>query len=689
MKRYQFSTALVVFLAGSANAAEFRSLFDGTSLHGWKALDMSYWSVRDGAITGQSTAEHPCRSNQFIVWQGGEVADFELKLKFRATGNGGNSGVQFRSVIRPDGLAVGYQADIYQSGPYLGGVCDELHTRQGPELLTANGTKTVINASGHREVTELGEACTIKPAGEWNDYHITARGHHIILRINGVKCSELIDQEEGHFDLQGMLGLQLRSGEPMTVQFKDILLKTLPRWGHEPAPRGIQTPISEPPEYVAPRPGCEQRTGVRRVKSVPPGRLLHRLPAATSWRDIAALRCSRNVGIVQVDDYVCGGYAGEFPAPPHADHNPRKAFVVYWRNFDYRFVFSHEASYVPWFEFPSGTAICYQMFEGNEGWAELFNQEGRRERNSFVDVIEAEPERVWVRWTYFGVNMESGDPAYRAVEDFWAFPNGLVLRRQIYHTLRPNDHRGYAREPIELIPIAPAGRCWYDILMPADAPNEYRAFTGLDAFSLARVDILWRRSEDLDALRRFVYTAEPPAASLRLFGGETRRAGCAWKTFDDARGVAAITPLREGTPFLVVGDASGFPWEYTRWKEHSDPGTGGWNWGTETWDHWPVGWLNSQGHQITPASLRQFPNHAAAVGLDLWSLPNEETEARAFFSLMGVGDRDVEPIRRLARQWLEKGPDAVADPATTATLQWSQGGATLHKFPTSRPESTP
>jgi hypothetical protein len=202
----------------------FLSLFDGKSLDGWKALDMSYWSVRDGALTGQSTPEHPCKSNQFIVWQGGEVIDFELKLKFRVTGNGCNSGVQFRSVIRPDGLAVGYQADIFQNGPYLGGICDELHTRQGDELLTANGKKTVIDAAGRRTVTALGQAAALKPDGEWNDYQITAIGNLITLSINGVKCSELTDMEAGHFDLKGILGLQLRSGEPMTVQFKDILL---------------------------------------------------------------------------------------------------------------------------------------------------------------------------------------------------------------------------------------------------------------------------------------------------------------------------------------------------------------------------------------------------------------------------------------------------------------------------------
>ena len=213
--------------AEPVRADEFQKIFDGESLKGWKALNMSYWSVRDGAITGQSTPENPCKANQFMAWQGGDVADFELTLKFRVKGNGGNSGVQFRSVLRPDGLAVGYQADIFQSGGYLGGVCDEIHTRKGPELLSANGKKTVIDENGKRTATSLGQVATMKPTGEWNEYRITAKGQQIILEINGVKSTELIDQEKGHFDLSGFLGLQLRSGEPMTVQFKDIYLRKL------------------------------------------------------------------------------------------------------------------------------------------------------------------------------------------------------------------------------------------------------------------------------------------------------------------------------------------------------------------------------------------------------------------------------------------------------------------------------
>jgi Domain of Unknown Function (DUF1080) len=228
MKTRLAVTLLTLFLTqlsgGVSRADEFESIFDGQTLTGWKAPKMSYWSVRDGAITAESTPENPCTSNQFLVWKD-EVQDFELKLKFRVTGNNCNSGVQFRSKINDDGLAVGYQADILYAGGHLGGVCDELHSRKGHELLTANGKKTVIDEAGKRTETDLGKVATMRPQGEWNDYHISAKGQHIVLSINGEMCSELIDQEQGHFDLEGILALQLKQGEPMIVQFKDIYLK--------------------------------------------------------------------------------------------------------------------------------------------------------------------------------------------------------------------------------------------------------------------------------------------------------------------------------------------------------------------------------------------------------------------------------------------------------------------------------
>jgi len=56
---------LARFTAASNDEPGFLSLFDGKSLKGWKAADMSWWSVEEGAITAKITAEKPCSKNPF------------------------------------------------------------------------------------------------------------------------------------------------------------------------------------------------------------------------------------------------------------------------------------------------------------------------------------------------------------------------------------------------------------------------------------------------------------------------------------------------------------------------------------------------------------------------------------------------------------------------------------------------
>ena len=203
----------------------FKPIFDGNTLKGWKAPNMSYWSVKDGAITAESTEGNPCTSNQFLVWQGGDVADFELKVKFRLANNRGNSGIQFRSKIDKRGMGIGYQADILPDGSWCGALCDEYTGRE--TLMVPNGHKTVVDADGKRTCTPAGKPVSLRKAGQWNDYHIVARGHQMILKINGQVSAEFIDKDEKAFDASGILALQLRSGPPMKVQFNEILLKQL------------------------------------------------------------------------------------------------------------------------------------------------------------------------------------------------------------------------------------------------------------------------------------------------------------------------------------------------------------------------------------------------------------------------------------------------------------------------------
>jgi len=141
---------LLGFVATSAVAQDngFKPIFDGKTLDGWKTAEMRYWSVKDGAITGQSTEQNPCKNNQFLVWQLGEVDDFELKLKYRISGSeSANSGIQIRSRVEEDGHAVGYQADIDLAGRYAGALYDE----RGRGMLAERGQKTLIGSDGRKD----------------------------------------------------------------------------------------------------------------------------------------------------------------------------------------------------------------------------------------------------------------------------------------------------------------------------------------------------------------------------------------------------------------------------------------------------------------------------------------------------------------------------------------------------------
>ena len=73
------------------------SLFDGKTLDGWSGDNN--WKVEDGAIVIESTCEKPT-GTVYLVWKGGEAADFELKMEMKGTGSI-NGGVQYRGWIAP------------------------------------------------------------------------------------------------------------------------------------------------------------------------------------------------------------------------------------------------------------------------------------------------------------------------------------------------------------------------------------------------------------------------------------------------------------------------------------------------------------------------------------------------------------------------------------------------------------
>lgn len=190
---YLASPNQVPMLATPENAASF---FNGQDLSGWRGEE-GLWTVENGTIVGKSNGlDH----NSFLV-SDLAAANFRLSFEVLLLGNEGNSGVQFRSEALPDGEMKGYQADI---GPGWWG-----------KLYEENGRALLWDKSGESHV---------KP-GAWNSYEIHAEGTRILTRINGQTCVEVDDPDGARV---GVFGLQLHSGGPTEVRFRNLRLEVLP-----------------------------------------------------------------------------------------------------------------------------------------------------------------------------------------------------------------------------------------------------------------------------------------------------------------------------------------------------------------------------------------------------------------------------------------------------------------------------
>jgi type 1 glutamine amidotransferase len=202
----------------------FKSLFNGKDLSGWRG-NPRLWFVKDGAITGQTTEQNRISENNFLIWTGGDVKDFELRLKFRI--EGGNSGIYFHSKERTDmgpEALVGPQADFSADGRWTG-VLMEYTLRN---ILAERGQKVRIDKTGKKEVIgSVGDPTKLLKlvkGEQWNDYTVITNKGHTVLKINGAVMCEIEDNDSKRVP-SGRLALQVHQGPPMLVQFKDIRLR--------------------------------------------------------------------------------------------------------------------------------------------------------------------------------------------------------------------------------------------------------------------------------------------------------------------------------------------------------------------------------------------------------------------------------------------------------------------------------
>ena len=182
------------------------TLFNGKDLTGWNG-NKELWSVENGEIVGKSPT--PVKKNEFL-YSDLLVDDFKLELDVKLVDNTKNSGVQFRSKPRSDGEMEGYQADIGQ------GWWGKLYEESLRGML--------FDKPGDQHVK----------VGDWNHYEIVAVGSRVRTWLNGKPC---VDLEDPKGLRSGVIALQVHSGGPTEVRFKNIKLTVLPS-KLKPAPGG-------------------------------------------------------------------------------------------------------------------------------------------------------------------------------------------------------------------------------------------------------------------------------------------------------------------------------------------------------------------------------------------------------------------------------------------------------------------
>jgi len=206
----------VSFLSGAKPEAEWKQLFNGKDLSGWKHVGPGYMAVENGLIVTHG-------GMGLLYWTGGKIGHCRLRVVYKMRDFNDNSGVYIRIPIEPREawmpVHYGYEVQI-DNHPEEGGE-DEYHV-----------TGTLYSLT--KPLAKPG-----KPGPEWNTMLITMDGPHTIVELNGVKVTDYregdpvpakkfdFEPERGARPNEGYFGLQ-NHNEKDVVLFKEISIQPLP-----------------------------------------------------------------------------------------------------------------------------------------------------------------------------------------------------------------------------------------------------------------------------------------------------------------------------------------------------------------------------------------------------------------------------------------------------------------------------
>ncbi len=210
-----FFLMILMVMAFAPDRPEWRQLFNGKDLTGWKHIGPGDHYVEDGLIKSHG-------GMGLLYWHGEQFGNCVIKVVYRMRDENSNSGVFIRVPIEPREewmpIHYGYEVQI-DNKPELSDE-DEYHYTGTIYSLT----KPMVKAG--------------KPGPEWNTFEITLDGPRTIVFLNGVKVTDYTEGDpvpERVFDFEpirgprpdkGFIGVQ-NHGDADLVYYKEIAVKKL------------------------------------------------------------------------------------------------------------------------------------------------------------------------------------------------------------------------------------------------------------------------------------------------------------------------------------------------------------------------------------------------------------------------------------------------------------------------------
>jgi hypothetical protein len=217
MKRHLTLVALVTltpaFFSTALAGAEWKQLFNGKDLSGWKHVGPGSMSVENGLIRTHG-------GMGLLYWTAGPVGDSVIRVVYKMRDKNDNSGVFIRIPIEPreEWMPVRYGYEVQIDNVAEGE--DEYHL-----------TGTLYSLT--KPLSRPG-----KPGPEWNTMEITLRGPRTIVVVNGQKVTDYtegqpvppkklwFEPERGRRPDRGWIGLQNHSDHDI-VFFKEVAIQSL------------------------------------------------------------------------------------------------------------------------------------------------------------------------------------------------------------------------------------------------------------------------------------------------------------------------------------------------------------------------------------------------------------------------------------------------------------------------------